>query len=323
MKQKVATSKEKLYYCNLCDHYTSRKFNMQKHVKTLQHLQNVTENTKNNDTKSNTLHNSIIIEMNESQINETGNKKNKVVSKSKRETCRYCMQVFKSRTTCWRHEKICKHQPNDTNKDINTESNMESNTGSNTGSNTESNTGTNMMSNMIEELKKDKEQLLKTISEMAPKIGNNINIQVFLNEECKNAMNFADFIESIPLTLNDLNYTYKNGKLEGVSNVIIKELEVLEKTERPLHCNKNNTIYVKDKDEWQEDVNNTKLKTTIETVENDHLKLIQEWELSNEGWMDNDKLRTEYLDLVKTVMPNLQDKEKRQIINKISKIIKI
>jgi len=80
---------------------------------------------------------------------------------------------------------------------------------------------------------------------------------------------------------------------------------------------------VKDKDEWQEDVNNVKLKTTIETVENDYLKLIQEWEVSNEGWMDNDKLCTEYLDLVKTVMPNLEDKEKRQIINKISKIIKI
>jgi hypothetical protein len=301
MKQKNTTLKEKLYYCNLCDHYTSRKFNMQKHVKTLQHLQNVTDNAKYNDKQNNTLHNSIIIEMNESQINETENKKYKFVSKDHSDICRYCMQVFKSRTTCWRHEKICKHQPKDT----------------------YSTSGTNIMSTVIEELKKDKEQLLKTISEMAPKIGNNINIQVFLNEECKNAMNFADFIESIPLTLNDLDYTYKNGKLEGVSNVIIKELEVLAKTERPLHCNKNNTIYVKDKDEWQEDVNNTKLKTTIETVDNDHLKLIQEWELSNEGWMDNDKLRTEYLDLVKTVMPNLEDKEKRQIINKISKIIKI
>tara|TARA_Y100000741_G_C18249127_1_gene556626 strand:+ start:895 stop:1836 length:942 start_codon:yes stop_codon:yes gene_type:complete len=313
MKQKVATSKEKLYYCNLCDHYTTRKFNMQKHVKTLQHLQNVTENAKKNDISNNTIHNSVIIEMNESQMNETEKKIKKVVSKDKPETCRYCMQVFKSRTTCWRHEKTCKHQPNT--PKINEESNIESNK--------ESNKESNAATSIIEELKKDKEQLLKTISEMAPKIGNNINIQVFLNEECKNAMNFADFIESIPLTLNDLDYTYKNGKLEGVSNVIIKELEVMGKTERPLHCNNNNTIYVKDKDKWQEDINNTKLKTTIETVENEHLKLIHEWEVSNEGWMENAKLCTEYLDLVKTVMPNLQDKEKRQIINKISKIIKI
>ena len=295
MKPKITTLKEKMYYCNLCDHYTSRKFNMQKHVKSLQHFKNVTENAKNIDVSNHSFQNSIIIEMNESEINDTVKNEKKKVSKGKNETCKHCTQLFKSKATRWRHEKFCNDRPN-----IEFESNM-----------------------IIEELKKDKEQLLKTISEMAPKIGNNINIQVFLNEECKNAMNFADFIESIPLTLNDLDYTYKNGKLEGVSNVIIKELEVMGKTERPMHCNKNNTIYVKDKDEWQEDVNNVKLKTTIETVENDYLKLIQEWEVSNEGWMDNDKLCTEYLDLVKTVMPNLHDKEKRQIINKISKIIKI
>jgi len=299
MKQKSSNLKQKIFYCNLCDHSTSRKFNMRKHVKSIQHLKNVTENPQINDVSDNSLYESVIVELFECPKIDTVKKQKTIVSKAPHDTCRYCMQLFKSKTTRWRHEKTCKHQPN------------------------ENIIVPNPMSDIIEELKKDKEQLLKTISEMAPKIGNNINIQVFLNEECKNAMNFADFIESIPLTLNDLDYTYKNGKLEGVSNVIIKELEVMGKTERPMHCNKNNTIYVKDKDEWQEDVNNVKLKTTIETVENDYLKLIQEWEVSNEGWMDNDKLCTEYLDLVKTVMPNLEDKEKRQIINKISKIIKI
>lgn len=295
MKPKVATFSEKLYYCNLCDYYTSRKFNMQKHLKNAKHCTNETEKHKKTTIQMDPLLNENISCIIDDKKNETMKTKKQPVSQAKTECCRHCNQLFKSKATRWRHEKFCNNRPN-----IEFESNM-----------------------IIEELKKDKEQLLKTISEMAPKIGNRINIQVFLNEECKNAMNFADFIESIPLTLNDLEYTYKNGKLEGVSNVIIKELEVMGKTERPLHCNKNNTIYVKDKDEWQEDVNNAKLKTTIETVENDHLKLIQEWEQSNEGWMDDDKLRTEYLDLVKTVMPNLQDKEKRQIINKISKIIKI
>ena len=300
MKPKTTPNKIDEYYCIFCDYLTTRKYNMQKHIANSKHQIKQTEynvfihehKLPHDDSKA--------VELYCVENHKTEKQAMKNSSKRQGLTCRWCFKLLKSKTTRWRHENSC--SSNETVTKIHFKSLQADNA----------------------ELKAINTQLLKAVTDLAPKVGNNnVNIQVFLNEECKDAMNLVDFAESIPLTLMDLDYTCKNGKLEGVSNVIIKELEVLDKKERPLHCNKNKTIYVKDKDEWHEDVNNSKIKSTIESVENDYLKLIEEWEISNDGWMDDDTLRTEYLELVKTVLPNLQDKEKRQIINKISKIIKI
>ena len=79
------------------------------------------------------------------------------------------------------------------------------------------------------------------------------NLQFFLNETCKNAMNITDFVDSIKLQLSDLESVGKIGYVEGLSKIIIKNLNALDVTERPVHCSdsKRETMYVKDEDKWE------------------------------------------------------------------------
>ena len=90
---------------------------------------------------------------------------------------------------------------------------------------------------------------------MMPNIGNNnnntISINVFLNEQCKNAMNLTDFMDKVKISLEDLAYSKNNGYVKGVTNIFAKQLKDLKPTERPIHCSdtKRLQFYVKDEDE--------------------------------------------------------------------------
>ena len=106
------------------------------------------------------------------------------------------------------------------------------------------------------------------------------NLQLFLNETCKDAMNITDFVDSVNLQLSDLEEVGKVGYVEGISNVIIKQLKLLDETKRPVHCTdkKRETIYIKDQGQWEkEDDNKTKLKQTIRKVANKNIKLISQF----------------------------------------------
>ena len=87
---------------------------------------------------------------------------------------------------------------------------------------------------------------------------NNMTINVFLNEHCKDALNLTDFVQNIKVTLEDLQYTKDNGFVNGVTNIITKQLQDLKPTERPIHCSdkKRLQFYVKDDDKWEKDVDN-------------------------------------------------------------------
>ena len=95
------------------------------------------------------------------------------------------------------------------------------------------------------------------------------NLQFFLNETCKDAMNIMDFVESIQLQLSDLESVGKLGFVEGISNIITKNLKALDVTQRPVHCTdkKRETIYIKDEDKWEkEDEQKIKLRKAIKRV---------------------------------------------------------
>ena len=106
------------------------------------------------------------------------------------------------------------------------------------------------------------------------------NLNFFLNETCKDAMNIQDFMENLRITFQDLLKIGNDGFVSGVSDIFIKELRDLEVTKRPIHCtdSKRDTIYVKDKDEWnKDDKDNTKLKKIIEKVEYKNVAALQQW----------------------------------------------
>ena len=110
------------------------------------------------------------------------------------------------------------------------------------------------------------------------------NLQFFLNETCKNAMNINDFVDSIKLQLSDLENVAKIGYVEGISKIIIKNLNALDVTERPVHCSdsKRDTMYVKDEDKWEkENEENNKVLKAIEDIANKNSKMVKEWKKNN------------------------------------------
>jgi len=106
------------------------------------------------------------------------------------------------------------------------------------------------------------------------------NLQVFLNETCKNAMNITDFVNSLQLQLTDLEKVGEVGYIEGISNIIVKNLNALDVTERPIHCTdkKRETMYVKDEDKWEkENENKDKIHKMVRKIANKNINLITEF----------------------------------------------
>ena len=173
----------------------------------------------------------------------------------------------------------------------------------------------------------------ETIKEIIPKIGHTINnnqqytIQMYLNEKCKDALNIGDFINSLQITLDDLNMTTNQGLIEGVTLTMMRGLEKLQVHERPIHCSdlKREIMYIKDENEWFRDANNDKLKNTIEKVADKQLQSIETWEENNPGYMNNSDGQEKYLQLMGNATIDLKDDPKKmnKIIKNVSKEVYI
>ena len=154
---------------------------------------------------------------------------------------------------------------------------------------------------------------------------NQFNINMFLNEKCKNAMNLEDFIQKIKFTLEDLQYTRDNGYTKGISNVFIKSLNDMDVTERPIHCSDQKRLhfYVKNDDEWTRDNNNEKIDSSIEKISKKQIETIKKWTEQNPDFMDCDQKRDEYFKLVTETMKPNDDKNLRNIKKKVGENVKL
>jgi len=113
------------------------------------------------------------------------------------------------------------------------------------------------------------------------------NLQFFLNETCKNAMNITDFVDSLQLQLSDLEKVGEVGYVEGISNIIIKNLNALDVTDRPIHCTdkKRETMYIKDQDKWEkEDETKTKMHKMVKKITNKNILLISDFKELHPDW---------------------------------------
>ena len=125
---------------------------------------------------------------------------------------------------------------------------------------------------------------IKANANMIPKIGNNnnntISINVFLNQECKNAMNLTDFIDQLYVSLDDLDYSKNNGFIAGVTNIFTKQLKDMDPKDRPIHCSDSKRLqfYVKDDDKWGKDANNTQIDKTISNIKLKQTCKLSDWE---------------------------------------------
>jgi uncharacterized protein YneR len=162
----------------------------------------------------------------------------------------------------------------------------------------------------------------KVITETVPKIGNNnnnnISINVYLNETCKNAMNLTDFVEQINVSLEDLIYTQQHGHTEGLANIFTKQLKDMNPTERPIHCSDSKRLqfYIKDDDTWTKDEKHLKIDKTINDVKMKQMKKLKQWEDLHPNYLTNEKLLDEWQLMVREIIghgDNEKDKEKNMI----------
>jgi hypothetical protein len=114
------------------------------------------------------------------------------------------------------------------------------------------------------------------------------NLNVFLNEKCKDAMNMSDFISSLEIQDEDFENIGKLGYIQGISNIFIKGLKDLDETVRPMHCNdlKRETLYIKDNDVWNKDDNKQKIRNAIALIAHKNFKYIPIWIESNPQALD-------------------------------------
>jgi hypothetical protein len=186
---------------------------------------------------------------------------------------------------------------------------------------------------LILKLLKDNEEIRQILKDILPKIGNNtiinnnnnsnnttnnFNLNVFLNEQCKDALNISEFVDSLKITFEDLLYSKKNGLVEGISNVMIRGLKELDIYKRPIHCTdrKRETMYIKDHEKWEKDETHEIMRNTIEKIADKERTALQVWTENNPDWIETERKQMEYLTMLRNISEPIEDEAKngRKII---------
>ena len=154
-------------------------------------------------------------------------------------------------------------------------------------------------------------------------VNNKFNLNVFLNTECKNAMNIMDFIDSLPVNVSDLENMGHFGFVEGITRILLNGLRNLDIEKRPIHCSdvKRESIYIKDNDTWEKDnVQNDKMKKVIRYVRHKNVKQIPEWQRTNPSYSNySSKTHATYMNIIGNTMGGSSEHEDDQLQNKIIK----
>lgn len=250
--------------------------------------------------------------------------------------CKYCKRPYINRTGLWRHNKkygmSCMMKVVEPSKAENTE---------------ELKNMINTMMHMNHEFKTQILELYKTSAAAAAAaaaaanpmtiVNNNnnmtncynqtFNLQLFLNEQCKDAMNMKDFVNSIQLDTDDLESVGKLGYVEGMSNILITNLNKTELHKRPVHCSdiKRETLYVKDADKWEIDgPDHAKMTNAVLAVEHKNVRLMGEWAAQHPRCMDsNSNENVKYFKLSKTITDGAQDGNISKVIKRVAKNVVI
>jgi hypothetical protein len=153
------------------------------------------------------------------------------------------------------------------------------------------------------------------------------NMNRFLNEQCKDAMNMTDFVNSIQLNLTDLENVGTHGYVKGMSNILIDNLQKMDVYKRPVHCSdvKRDTLYVKDDDEWARDgPDHPKMVNAVLAVEHKNVALVSEWAKANPRCMNSSSKENErYMKLSKAATDGEKEGNIAKVIKRVAKNVAI
>jgi len=265
------------YKCNLCHIVCSRESEWQRHILTRKHTTRV----------------------NGSLLDTNGD------TKKKEHKCSQCNKIYVTNGGLWKHSKICQKSDNKEEEKAIIELLIKENA---------------EFKNIVLEIMKSNSNLQQQNSEIQKQlldvcknsnntiISNNnnnnktFNLQFFLNEQCKDAMNITDFANSIELQLSDLETVGELGYVNGITKIMVDKLNAMDIYKRPIHCSdaKREIIYVKDENVWtKEEKDNPKLRQAIKNVSFRNMKLVYNWSNAYPESKDNEsKLNDKYMKLV-------------------------
>ena len=238
------------YCCNYCDYTTSKKSNIDHHLNTKKHESMV------------------------SKLNSNDFKPKQAAKYS----CKNCGKEYKDNSGLWRHKKVCDFEELSQDQETKKEEISDK--------------------ELIVMLLKQNSQLIEHNCELTKNGINNtnshnnttnshnkaFNLNFFLNETCKDAMNIMDFVDSIKLQLSDLEKVGELGYVDGISNIITNNLKAIDITKRPVHCTdkKRETMYIKDENKWEkEEEDKKKLRRAIKRVAFKNQNLIPDYKKEN------------------------------------------
>jgi hypothetical protein len=268
MTYEILPKNAKIFCCEKCAFNTSNKFNYLKHLDTRKHkiLTNTYQNLAKNATP---LYECL------------------------------CGKKYKHKQSLYAHKKVCMRSAKLCAQSVEN-SNIENNNIDFKELVCKMMTENNEIKNM---LLKENQELRSQISELIPKVGmnnntitnssvtnNKFNIQIFLNEQCKDAINMKDFIESIKISLQQLDLIQSKGLVEGLTNAILENISKLSLYKRPIHCTdiKRETLYIKHDDIWEKDKTKESIKKAIKELCHKPYYTLKEWLDNNPNYMNDE-----------------------------------
>ena len=294
---KTSKNEQYEYACIECDYKCCKRFNWDRHVLTSKHIKST-------------------------NVNKIATKNEQNEQKGAEYICENCNKQYKDRSGLWRHKQKCKSTSESESETDEDTKNLET-------------TDKELMIALIKDSSELKNMIMEVIKNGINNTTNTtthtnshnkaFNLNVFLNETCKDAMNIMDFVDSIKLQLSDLEGVGEFGYVEGISNIIVKNLKELDVTQRPVHCTdkKRETMYVKDENKWEKDEERLKLHKVIRKVTCKNQNLIPKYK---EIHPDYNKYHSKFSDQYNKIIvesmggPGDNDFEKEEkIIKNISK----
>ena len=291
------------FYCSYCDYSTSKKSSFANHTMSAKHIKSI-------------------------KVNALESYGNEIMPKlcSSNYTCEKCKKEFKNRSGLWKHNSnnICSKKEETISNDSEIKPLDES-------------TDKQLIMMLIKKNDELQNMILEVIKNGTHNNTTNntnisnksFNLNLFLNETCKDAMNIMDFVESLKLQLSDLEKVGEIGYVEGISNIIVKKLKELDITQRPVHCTdkKRETMYIKHDNKWEKDDNNVKMHKVVKKVADKNARLVLKYkELHPDCGTYHSKFSDQYNKIIVEAMGGFGDNDfekEEKIIRNISKQIGI
>ena len=290
------------FVCEKCDYNTSKLSSYKKHLTTAKHLGKQKETEK-------------LL-----KVAETHN-------------CEYCNKTYHNRSSLWKHKQKCMYQHREA-----LHSGSEQNISLEVIEKEETHTAlfelikqNQEFKELLVEQQKENQGLQKQLLEAVKDVkhvtnntvnsNNKFNLNFFLNEQCKDAMNITEFLENMQLDMEDLLETGRLGYVNGISRIFINKLRELDTYKRPLHCTdlKRETLYIRDNDVWEKEENSKEtLRKLVDKVANKNCKTMRKWTEENPNYTEMDSIENEeFMKLSSAILGGFGEWESKQFGDKV------